>query len=406
MTVIKDLDLLKDINILYRNKVILYGTGNYGKMAVQLLEKICLKIHGFCDSNPTKWGGFCYREEYLVLSLMELKELRGRKPIIVIIAIENLKCISEVLKTLDYCEMSDIVCYTYFALKYTIELHIEDVRIPELYRQKIRAGKNIFANYEKLEIKVLALKAIYHAVYHDAILVYQTGKVGSSSVCAGLAMQQIKHEQVHHIASLRDEYDDMMRNTPKLREGIKLLQTAKKIKIISLVREPVSRDIAAYFQCFREFAILDEHVPDILQGVVGFLDRRSGFGNIGYEFEWFNREIKVIFGIDIYNYTFDKEAGYGVIKENNVEILLLKMEKMKSNEEIIGRFVGIKDYKLVTANVGNDKIYRFAYRDLQQKIKIPKFIVERYYRNNAGMDYFYSETEKEVFLEQLKSHII
>lgn len=54
---IKDLELLENINVLYDNEIILYGSGDYGKRAKKLLEEINIPILGFGDSNKIKWGG-------------------------------------------------------------------------------------------------------------------------------------------------------------------------------------------------------------------------------------------------------------------------------------------------------------------------------------------------------------
>lgn len=57
MMKVKDLDLLKNIDILFENEIVLYGAGNCGRKASQLLEKIKAPVLGFGDSNVNKWGG-------------------------------------------------------------------------------------------------------------------------------------------------------------------------------------------------------------------------------------------------------------------------------------------------------------------------------------------------------------
>lgn len=57
MVKIHDLELLENINILYDNKIILYGAGDYGRRAKKLLEKINIPVLGFGDSSKEKWEG-------------------------------------------------------------------------------------------------------------------------------------------------------------------------------------------------------------------------------------------------------------------------------------------------------------------------------------------------------------
>ena len=59
MVKVKDLDLLKKMDILFENEIILYGAGNCGRKACQLLRKIKIPILGFGDSNVNIWGELC-----------------------------------------------------------------------------------------------------------------------------------------------------------------------------------------------------------------------------------------------------------------------------------------------------------------------------------------------------------
>lgn len=64
MAKIADIDLLKDIDILYNSKIVLYGAGNYGKRAVHLLNKLGLTVLRVCDSDKNKWGGYAMDIEF------------------------------------------------------------------------------------------------------------------------------------------------------------------------------------------------------------------------------------------------------------------------------------------------------------------------------------------------------
>ena len=46
--------------------------------------------------------------------------------------------------------------------------------------------------------------------------------------------------------------------------------------------------------------------------------------------------MKEVFGIDVFAYPFDAEKGYTLIKEGNIELLLMKMEKLSELENVIG----------------------------------------------------------------------
>ena len=42
--------------------------------------------------------------------------------------------------------------------------------------------------------------------------------------------------------------------------------------------------------------------------------------------QWFDLELKKATGINVYNYPFPKHKGYMTIEENNIELLIMKLE--------------------------------------------------------------------------------
>lgn len=132
--------------------------------------------------------------------------------------------------------------------------------------------------------------------------------------------------------------------------------------------------------------------------IVEYLDNND-------EFAWFDLELKEATGIDIYQYPFDKENGYAWIKEGNIEILVLTLEKLNENVEVLGEFVGKPGIKLQNANVGDDKQYKYIYEGLKKDIRIPVRVMESQYKNNPQLDHFYTEEEKERFLQEWSKYV-
>ena len=69
-------------------------------------------------------------------------------------------------------------------------------------------------------------------------------------------------------------------------------------------------------------------MADSFEGVKRFLETEKKTGNCGAVFEWFNVELKEPLGLDIYQYEFDKMRGYQIIEKDNIELLLIKLEKL------------------------------------------------------------------------------
>lgn len=395
MLKIKDLELLKNIDVLFENKIILYGAGTYGIRANQLLEKMQISIIGFADSDVMKCGTLI--EGHKVLTFKEIADiLKEDEHTIIIITIENPDSVEQVLKILEKNEINGINCYTYFALKHTIEFHIEDERIQEDFRQNEKIMKEIYSKWFTVYREYISTTMLLNIVMKkNNLLILQPGKVGSKSVQDSLDKMRIPNMHAHTLTGKwsRDAFD----MSTKI---LQYLKSIDKIKIISLIRDPIARGISVYFQSFREYIMTvytESFNPDTIQGVNALLQEESRRGTYGAMFEWFNIEIKQIFGIDVYQYDFDKDRGCQIIKQDNVELLLIKLENLDNCQDIIGRFVGVENFNLVKTNVGRDKLYRFAYEELKNTIDIPESILDFYYENNKAMDHFYTKREKERF---------
>lgn len=395
MIKINDLELLKNIDILFENEMILYGAGDYGRRACKLLNEMKLPILGVCDSNAAKWGEEI--EGNKVMSFCEMMSLfKEKRHVILIFAIASPGSVKQVLRILERYGMPEIECYTYFALRNTVELHMDDNRIEESFREKEKAKAMLYRDFRANRKEHIALSVLRNAITErETFLVLQPGKVGSSSVCESLRREGIP---CYHLHELTGKWG-WGKPFEKAQKGIWALHEAEKIKMISLAREPVARGISLYFQRIQEHIGRDAYFveQDTYKGVLALLKEEAGIGNYGHMFEWFNMELRDIFGIDVYQNNFDREKGYQLIQQGNVELLLLKMEKLNDCQEMIGRFAGIDNFKLMKSNTGNDKLYHFAYEELKRTIDIPRDILDFYYKDNPAMDHFYTSKEKEGF---------
>jgi glutamate mutase epsilon subunit len=122
-------------------------------------------------------------------------------------------------------------------------------------------------------------------------------------------------------------------------------------------------------------------------------------------FEWFDVELKAVFGIDVYDYPFDREKGYSIIEQDNVEVLVIKLEKINSLEQVIGDFVEVSDFKLINSNVSDKKPYKYLYKNMREEIRIPREVVDRYYKNSPRMKHFYTEEEINMFYKKWEKNI-
>lgn len=165
--------------------------------------------------------------------------------------------------------------------------------------------------------------------------------------------------KIYEILSLKLGIEQQVRKGKFLYN--KIIAPKEQVKIISLTREPIGRNVAAFFHNFeRETGKKYEQsnfTPQELRDI--FIN----FFPHSIPLDWFDNHFKPFLGIDVYEYPFPKEQGYLRINKDNVDLLILKLETSDSvKEKVITEFLGLKEFKLVRTNVGEDKNYRDMYK--------------------------------------------
>jgi hypothetical protein len=261
----------------------------------------------------------------------------------------------------------------------------------EFYRQKF------IARITDLRVSV-AIRCIINCMKSPSnILVYQAGKVGSTTIRASIAKLDIN---CNHIHILNDWEKNVYQN---------VFKDSKVVRIITLVRDPISRELSHFFHNIGNIYYPSMNIPignSFMSAIIEHLKSlESAFIRNKNMFSWFDRELKSVFGIDIYAHPFDREKGYTIIKQGNVEVLAMKLEKLNSLESVIGDFIDAPEFKLVNANDGDNKSYKYLYKNVKDTIKIPREIFDMYYKNNPKMNHFYTEEEKAAFLKKWEKNI-
>jgi hypothetical protein len=241
------------------------------------------------------------------------------------------------------------------------------------------------------------------------IVILTPGKVGSSSVYYTLKKES-KH-QVFHIhnfsevgieKSIRDHIHSNRKSKPLhlivsiiLRK--KLSTYSGKLYIISIIREPISREISSFFQN------TDQH-KDILENKKLEIDTNMAQKMLRKKFEadickelkdWFDLEIKSNFGIDVFAKKFDDK--YVISHNNNNHLLLLKMEELDTVfPSAIRDFLNLDaPLKLQKANVGDNKYYAKTYRSIRKSIKLDSKVISQVV-NSTFFQHFYIKDKAKV----------
>ena len=271
-----------------------------------------------------------------------------------------------------------------------------------------------------------AISKIYHSIRlrilsasgKEPIIIYQMGKVGSTAVMRSLNAQHF-WLPVFHVHYLSDEGianarhrlhkqqlngDTGNRNVNRwglyesdyLRAELqRFKRTYGRLRLVTLVRDPVSRTVSSFFYGLDDYA---QNVGSDLNALGKlFLEKFPGHD---FPLKWFNREFRAFTGIDIFDQDFDKERGYETYRTEDLEVLVVKLEKANDclPQALEGSF-RISGVELVRANAAADFTYYDVYRQFLQHFELPSSYLDEMYTSKLSK-HFYSDRELQQFRDK------
>lgn len=401
---IKDSLLLDNFELVFQKKLIFYGAGKVGQEALEWIEnikEIYSRLECFCETDTTKWNGSQSDDiAYLGIPVYSLEQISKKftsDEILFVLTTKRGGAHKEMLENLSYGFPSMMYCVTWFGLWFSITWNLWHKQISvesrRLWSMREQIAKTLYIGQDNHDFNLLD---------DNPIVVYSSTKTASSSIVTSLYKNGLEGSHVHRILD-KNERPRVIRDN--YRENFILNKNKKQnIKVITLMRDPIARAISWYFEFIYPGFIRHEinRGGNIFNDIMELI-RRTGVkesrNNLLY---WFDIEIKRVFDIDIYQYDFDREKGYAVIKEGNTEILLLTLENLNQNEEIIGDFLGVKNFKLFNSNLGEQKEYSYLYEEIRQELKVDASIVELHFICNERIKHFYTDEQIKIFIDKYK----
>lgn len=419
---VHDLKLIDNFNILYDKNVFIYGAGKRGKEIGEIATELDINFTGFCDSDNKKWNT-CFLNK-LIISPEELSTISKKQKIIIIIAFDQPSFIVEKLTSL---QLKNCLICTFFGFKYAIYFNIDNQNIPVKYREEYKNKLIIWKAIKKLSMKSWQSRCPYMETKDlNPIFIMCPGKTGSFTMESSLNLLGIENIRFHDCIFNKSLHPDCANAYEQMRNRI--FENNKSVKIITSVREPISKDIAHFFQklspdheniikeilhtnfyesfntLIKEYTYEKNEIKN--KKMIWWLDYVAKEEQYGPLFNWFLLELKEFCGINIYHYPFDQKKGYTVIKKNNIEIFIFQLEKISFLEKELGDFVGAANFKIVSSNTSKDKLYKYAYKEFLENVKLPKKYIDFYYKNNPCFNHFYNEDERKYFYNKWLKHLI
>ncbi len=232
------------------------------------------------------------------------------------------------------------------------------------------------------------------------ILIYQMGKVGSTTIFASLQKRRLNVATLH-------ELDSPARGLSG--EINRLLESgARGWKVITLVRDPLAQLVSGFFESMNRRGHAAYVGPAAYTNLltVGDLEKRF-YGRIldfnKHPFQWFDEQLKANFDIDVFSCPFEKDKGHQVYKTGPAEVLLIRYEDLWSvGKKAIGDFLGLdKEFDWVPANVSREKSYAGQYQCFKEEAVIPEDYINKIY-SDRRTKHFYAEQEIARFIQKWK----
>jgi hypothetical protein len=246
----------------------------------------------------------------------------------------------------------------------------------------------------------------------EPIVIYQMGKVGSKTVEAGLQHADLPSPICHcHMLNNLDSIEaEALRSRVNPVETLQAVQHARglrntllgtdyvRCRVVTMVRDPIARNISAFFQNIAEFIPTaleqfdagDLDVNDVIQRFLTSFNHNIPEG-------WFDNQLKPVFGIDVFAQYFSPERGYAIYHSTKADLLVIKLEMLDAcAQDAMREFLGLEHFELGKVNAAENKEYKYLYRAFLNTIAFPDGFVERMYESRLAR-HFYTDRELSQF---------
>lgn len=398
------------------DRFILYGASGTGERMVMLMHELGIadKITAIVDSNQKKHGNTWMG--YKICSPNIIENI-PKNILIIITSIYVNKIVEFIQKNIKCCNDACSGFAFRHALHYDIMCgksgYIEN-SLSERYKNKYTLWENnVIAEHCDRQKQYFRNMLYCIAKNPCSILLCAMPKTGNTTLAASFEEEKKSNIAFTYHASYFDS--DALGQLKKYLNCF----NEHKIKIISGVREPVERIISKKWEgIIHTYLNNNKCIPEILDKNYDYFinDLLSNEKNYGIKFncikcnyrntvDWYKDHIEKAFGINVFNYPFDKEKGYSIIKKNNISIFIYRLDKLSNLEKEIKEFSNDGNFKLQKSNLAKEKRYAFAYRQYIEQVRIKK----EFFKNliySDGMTHFYTDDECKKYIEKWKDKLI
>ncbi|MFK7983845.1 MAG: putative capsular polysaccharide synthesis family protein [Saprospiraceae bacterium] len=199
--------------------------------------------------------------------------------------------------------------------------------------------------YLKTKLRRLPLLSNFKITCKPIVLIHQMGKVGSLSIYHSLQAEYTQLFDIYHTHFLNPNYalaSDTLRQENNWQCYIQgkdhnghaigyygktlihnrlLVKSQYPLNIITMVRDPISRNISAFFQNLHWiFGTSNAYQQKKLAELAQVFWEQADHD---FPLDWFDQEIRKVIGLDVYKHKFPHDKGVQQLSAGNHNLLII-----------------------------------------------------------------------------------
>lgn len=383
------------LSIFRRNSVVLLGIGKGNHELINLLRFYKINIKCICDNDPKYTNKLL--DNIPVYSTEAIANQKFTAKVVVQVATNELNTdLQPVLNALN-TDLTISYDETYHMLNLFNEIKLQESNNP-IFNRNDKCTNQIFHSMK--ENCNLSGYQLVGTLSLGAVFICMIGKTGDHTLMNTFEEKNILFHNAKH--------------SPETLNRSLLNQIDNKVRIITSIRDPISWNLSLLYHYFATdnafaFSNIIKHRKNLLNGGGDvqsifnlFLDRYGDKQDTVLPF--LNRFEQHVLSLS--KHTFDKEKGFSVFNEGNIEVFAYQLEKMNDIIEDLSDWVGAAPFdKWVMGNEASSKWISGSYKQAQSEIKIPKAYFDKCY-DDKWVKHFYSNKDIEAFKEKWKNQVI
>lgn len=185
-------------------------------------------------------------------------------------------------------------------------------------------------------------------------------------------------------------------------------------KIITVVREPISLDISDMYHELENLVFspmlsalnIHENTPHFMTGGGNAQEVFDlVFDTDKYEHSYLEFLLSFKANIlDLLSFPFDKEHGYSIIKEGNIEVFVYQFEKLEALTQVLGDWLSTPIEQFLVENDSDGSWVADSYKLAKDTIEFSQSYLDNSY-SNEWVEHFYSSEDIEKLKSNWQSHI-